>query len=156
MVSYPFDVLTIQDVVFKHKIYAQCCENEGLMMTCQSAMIILLMAVIIPVSTLLILVKMVDVDVLCNIVRSRQSQVLTLEALRYLGEPSQYSYTDESQTLPRLQILYVVRVVVARLPKGAHQFLLVILHLIVDRWLLGLWCRVGCRHLHVHQNSRQP
>jgi len=57
-------------------------------MTFKSAIITLLMAVIIPVSTLLILVKMVDVDVLCNIVRSRQSQVLTLEALRYLGEPS--------------------------------------------------------------------
>ena len=57
-------------------------------MTFKGAIITLLMAVIIPVSTLLILVKMVDVDVLFNIVRSRQSKELTLEALRYFGEPS--------------------------------------------------------------------
>ena len=40
-------------------------------MTFKSAIITLLMAGIIPVSTLLIFVKMIDDDVLCNIVRSR-------------------------------------------------------------------------------------
>jgi hypothetical protein len=40
-------------------------------MTVKSAIITLLMAVIIPVSTLLIFVKMIDDDVLCHIVRSR-------------------------------------------------------------------------------------
>jgi hypothetical protein len=34
--------------------------------------------------------------------------------------------------------------------------LLIVLYLIVVSWLLGLMCRVGCRHLHVPQNSRQP
>jgi len=39
--------------------------------------------------------------------------------------------------------------------KGAI-FLLCMLYWIVVSWLLGPLCRVGCRHLHVPQNSRQP
>jgi hypothetical protein len=54
------------------------------MMTFKSAIITLLMAVIIPVSTLLILVKMVDVDVLCNIVRSRQKSGINLGGIEIL------------------------------------------------------------------------
>ena len=38
---------------------------------------------------------------------------------------------------------------------GALLFLCM-LYLIVVSWSLGRLCRVGCRYLHVPQNSRQP
>jgi hypothetical protein len=40
--------------------------------------------------------------------------------------------------------------------KGRILFFLLCCTSIVISWLLGLLCRVGCRHLHVPQNSRQP
>ena len=40
--------------------------------------------------------------------------------------------------------------------KGQIFVLLILLYLIVVSWLIGVLCRVGCRHLHVPQNSRQP